>query len=283
VRSETEDPRLVLTGEEGGGGNSVAEYLVRHGVLGRLLELFFEHHWNNTLHGLVESLVHYILDTEDIGTDDEDEDDMEVEEEPTSSVTILRNDLFGKADLLGRLQDAYALNDTAVKQEPRDGRLGFMGHLIRICGELRDVHNWTRLKRKLSQAQVLSQERLDRWETFMKGEAAKELTRQQILLGGHRPGVDTDEDDNVDNLQYAFPNPLSLNPNNFIGQDGEGDDDEDDDEFFDWGGQGASSEIQSYDYDSDEDDEAGANFNADFGSLAVDGTEDTKSSEEVGS
>lgn len=267
VRSETEDYRLV--GKGGDGGNSVAGHLVKHGVLGKLLELFFECHWNNMLHGLVENLVHTILDTMDDGTEEDEEHEDEEEEVPTS-ITILRNDLFGKANLLGRLQDAYAMNEEAVKREPRDGRLGFMGHLIRICGELRECHNvWTKLKKKLTKAQVLPPERLAQWEAFMKGDAAKELERQQILLGGHRPGMDDEDDEGLAESFQMF-NTLNLNPNNYLGHEGEGDDDDDDDEFFDWGGAGPASENLSYDYDSDEEDETNATFNADFGNMGAD-------------
>ena len=227
VRSEVEDPRLVLEGEvlaaaeaeataaaaaaaaaaanggaagdaedgkedegaseEGDCGtvsgtvmtfSSVGAALVEHGVMGRLLECFFTYHWQSSLHAMVESLVHTILDSEEASSPEEGEEESETDTWTGRlvSVTVLRRDLFGAAGVLGRLEAAYEANTVATTPKTpaaRNGRLGYMGHLIRICAVLNEA--WPALKPRLEKLAWVPAEAMAKWEAFLFRDIAKEL------------------------------------------------------------------------------------------------------------
>jgi hypothetical protein len=200
-----------------------------------VLDVFAQYHWNNLLHGLVEGVVHTVLDVS--------------EQEESTSLLQLRKHLFGSANLLLRIIELFTKNNEAVSQ-PKGTRLGFMGHLIRITSVIRSYPS-------SSLAHLgMTAENIKLWEQFLENVYKQEVSTQQIVLGGHRPGVppasDPEENQDVDGLQIegilesedAFRSPY---------QSGEFDDDDDDDDFFNWESRDARDQIEGIDSDDSDD------------------------------
>lgn len=201
-----------------------------------ILDIFALYHWNNLLHGLVEGVVHTVLDVS--------------EQEESASLLQLRKHLFGSANLLPRIIDLFTKNSEAVLL-PKGTRLGFMGHLIRITSVIRASYPSSSLAHL-----GMSTDNITKWENFLEVVYKQEVNTQQVVLGGHRPGVppasDPEENQDVDGLQLdgmlesedAFRNPY---------QSGEFDDDDDDDDFFNWESRDARDQLEGIDSDDSDD------------------------------
>jgi len=162
----------------------IANTLASASAFVHMLDIFSHYHWNNLLHGLVEGVVHTVLDMS--------------ESEESASLLQLRRHLFGDANLLPRIMTLFVRNAEAV-QQPKGTRLGFMGHLIRISSVLRASYPSSSLTNL-----GMTADKVELWEQFLDTTYKQEVIIQHTVLGGHRPGVPpTDHDDNqdVDGLQ----------------------------------------------------------------------------------
>jgi hypothetical protein len=206
------------------------------------------------LHGLVEGVVHSILDM----TSQESGEPLG---DAAQQMQLLRKNLFGEADLLERINNAFA---TTKKAEvlPKGGRLGYMGHVLRICDAL--VESFPAAS--LSEFGV-SEEKLSMWQGLVNGQISEELQTQQVLLGGHRPGAFRQEEEYPSDKMLAshqfnmleqgsFLDHTSYDTSNHDDNDDDDDDDDDDDEddaFFNWEHTG-QIEVNSSDSDEYEND-----------------------------
>jgi len=215
---------------------AIATTIANANAFASILDVFAEYPYNNLLHGLVEGVIHTVLDIPD-----------QEETMGSPACILLRKNLFGNANLLTRIVDLFGRNAEALTQR-KGTRLGFMGHLIRMTSVLRASYAPSTLAHL-----GVSVEGINKWEQFLDTVFKPEIITQQIVLGGHRPGVppaasEADDSQDVDGLQLegmlenddAFRNPY---------QTGQFDDDDDDD-LFNWD----SRDPQLGEVDSDDDD-----------------------------
>jgi hypothetical protein len=177
------------------------------------------------LHGLVESIVHCVLDV-DVMPDEEASPHQ-------PGFEALKADMFNpaKGDILTKILAAYKASEEQAKLA-KHGRLGFMGHLIRICAGISDMAP----PQQLSEWGV-SETQLADWLDLCDKQLAADITAQQTILGGQRPGGFGQEDD-FDGLDYSpaldeslqFSDAM-LNNSTFLDSGGL----DDDDDFFNWG------------------------------------------------
>jgi hypothetical protein len=138
--------------------NLVCPNLVQLDILSRVLDLFFQYHWNNLLHGFCEAMVHTVLD----------------QSNPTSR--MLQQALLGSGRALRRFVDGYTANARAVAS-PKGGRLGYMGHLIRICQTFRGLED-----QELA-AMGACEDDLVAWRALAWGELEGDIQLQQHGCG----------------------------------------------------------------------------------------------------
>ena len=139
-------------------------------VLSLMLESFFLYPWNNMLHGLVESIVRTVLDSES---------------------EVLRHSLFTDGQLVDRFVAAYERSER--EQSEKGGyRLGYMGHLLRTSMAIEDVARKSDDTRK-----QLFGPHADKWSAFVNEQLERENEKQKVVA----PFVGQDEDI-LDGLQF---------------------------------------------------------------------------------
>jgi hypothetical protein len=129
-------------------------------VISYIIDLFFKFEWNNMLHGLVESIIRTILDTDSL---------------------ILKQSCFVSGRLVDRVLEAYAKNAEAVKAK-KGCRLGYMGHVVRLCGAIAYV-----LDRDVKLKQQLLGEQIKEWDAFVAGPLHQDNESHNAVLAGGAP------------------------------------------------------------------------------------------------
>ena len=156
-------------------------------VLALMLESFFLYPWNNMLHGLVESIVRTVLD---------------------SDSDVLRHALFVDGELVDRFVSAYERSEKEAK-EKGGYRLGYMGHLLRTSMAIEDQARKSDDARK----QLLG-DNAERWNAFVADQLEKENEKQKVVapfVGG--------EEDILDGLQFDIAG-MSTDVNPYLSGDG---------------------------------------------------------------
>lgn len=112
----------------------VTDILVQTNAFSYVLDLFFQYPWNNMLHGLGEGIIHTVMDSanDDSQGEGEMENAADAKQAPNSLMLRLNQALFVETDLLARIMKGFELNNEALSV-PKGCRLGYMGHLLRIC------------------------------------------------------------------------------------------------------------------------------------------------------
>lgn len=196
--------------------------LIANNCFSFVLDMCFQFPWNNMLHGLVESIVHTILD--DVPPPDEPDE----AHPPKPGFEKLKADMFkpDKGGILAKLRAGYLASEKAAMADTKKGcRLGFMGHLIRICVGISDV-----CLPEMMEAWGVSKEEVADWVQLCDGKLSMDIAKQQIVLGGVRPGAYLPQEEDLDGLE--FNDGLVLTNNSpFLDQSGG----QDDDDFFNWG------------------------------------------------
>ena len=141
-------------------------------VLSLMLESFFLYPWNNMLHGLVESIVRTVLDSES---------------------EVLRHSLFVDGELVDRFVAAYERSERE-STEKGGYRLGYMGHLLRTSMAIEDVARKSDETRK-----ALLGDQSEKWTQFVNNQLEKENEKQKVVA----PFVGGDEDI-LDGLQFEL-------------------------------------------------------------------------------
>lgn len=229
----------------------VYDALVKHNVLLGVFEMFFAFHWNNMLHGVVESMILTILGNstiEEVGEDGTTRIVYQDEHEGTDSIvartelyTILKKNLFQSAFLVRHICSAFARNAEAQKAT-KGFRLGYMGHLLRIGVAITSCCSDSNLKEW-----GVPQEDIEAWNALKEGQLAHDVEEQETVLGGYRPGEmeeEEEDDDLVETLQfgdvslddqvdenelYEWENTIDTNdPLDALGGDNSSDDSDDD-------------------------------------------------------
>jgi len=125
------------------------------------LDLFFQYEWNNMLHGLVESIIRTILESES---------------------GVLKQSLFVDGKFVDCVLKAYAKNSTSQNQK-YGFRLGYMGHLVRTCGAIAYIFQQdAKTKAILGDASKIKE-----WDDFVSGPLARDNESHNAMLGGHMP------------------------------------------------------------------------------------------------
>ena len=154
-------------------------------VLALMLESFFLYPWNNMLHGLVESIVRTVLD---------------------SDSDVLRQALFVDGELVERFVRAYERSEREAAEKGKY-RLGYMGHLLRTSMAIEDVARKSDEVRK----QLLG-ECVEQWNAFVSDQLEKENEKQKVVapfVGG--------EEDILDGLQFDIAGMSSTEANPYLG------------------------------------------------------------------
>jgi len=112
------------------------------------------------LHGLVESIIRTILDTDSL---------------------VLKQSCFADGKLVTRVLDAYSKNAQNVKGK-KACRLGYMGHLVRLCGAIAYV-----LDRDLKLKEILLGEQQKEWDAFVAGPLHQDNESHNAVLAGGAP------------------------------------------------------------------------------------------------
>jgi len=153
----------------------VNKELARLQVISFIMDLFFHYEWNNMLHGLVESIIRTILDTDSL---------------------VLKQSCFHDGKLSQRVFDAYSKNAEHVKKR-RGCRLGYMGHLVRLCSAIAYV-----LDRDVKLKQTLLGEQEKDWDAFVSGPLHQDNETHNAVLAGGAPNFPTETEDPQHN-QFA--------------------------------------------------------------------------------
>ena len=153
-------------------------------VLSLMLESFFLYPWNNMLHGLVESIVRTVLDSES---------------------DVLRHSLFVDGELVDRFVAAYERSDKESR-EKGGYRLGYMGHLLRTAMAIEDV-----ARKSEEQRDALFGDKSDKWTAFVNDQLEKENEKQKVVA----PFVGGDEDI-LDGLQFDLAG-MNTDVNQYMG------------------------------------------------------------------
>lgn len=120
-------------------------------VLSLMLDALFDYPWNNMLHGLIESIVRTVLESES---------------------PVLRKALFEDTNLTDRFIDAYHRGEAAGAKQG-GYRLGYMGHLIRTAMAVEET------ARKSDELRAEMHCDSERWMSFVSVELEREHTKQQ--------------------------------------------------------------------------------------------------------
>jgi len=197
--------------------DTIPKTIIQTNALGVIFELFLLSPWNNLLHGLVEGMIHTILDAH--------------EEPCETNLTSLRKHLFSSLNLLSQLIDTCKRNTEAMAL-PKGSRLGFMGHILRLSATIQDTYP-TDAMMMLG----VKEEEIKKWELFLAGPFREEFQRQQVVLGGKRPMKGSqqteEEEQDLDGLKLdSMLTPVeqfTYDTSQFHEED-----EEEDDEFFNW-------------------------------------------------
>jgi len=157
------------------------EVLSRLGIIPTILDLFFTYHWNNMLHGLVESIIRCVLDM-DSG--------------------LLKTAIFHQGRFFDRVFAAFKFNDLECAKKKNGHRLGYMGHLIRTCNAIALIS-----QRDPSLATYYGgPAKIKAWDAFIYGTLAKENEVQQTILGGTQasPYQEASDDDEAGDGQDPY-------------------------------------------------------------------------------
>lgn len=248
----------------------VNEALVEAKVLIGVFDMFFSYHWNNMLHGLVESMIHTVLDDNEYENDEDEMDRAKMRSLSAEIYLILKKNMFGEASLMKRIIGAFDANSENIKGE-KDGRLGFMGHMIRICASISRYSDDTLMSWNMPK------EDIEAWHQLREGRLKDDIDEQQKVLGGHRPGGFEEEEEEDEGVELHDISDMVLEEQGdiaFLDNSGI----YDDDQFYDWenddgdditGGVGGTNS-------SDEDDDGGLmtyNDDDDQFSAGIDSTE----------
>jgi hypothetical protein len=175
---------------------SVNEALADLDVLSLLLEAFFRYPWNNMLHGLVESIIRTVLD---------------------SDSKVLMAALFDKAQLVQKFIAAYdagdeqneinnnidanklerstkanpsKLQNNSVTTSKQIYRAGYMGYLLRTSWA---IEEFCRLSEEQRVAVLGSEENISAWNSFVSTKLERENDKQKIcvpLVGENNDDMD---------------------------------------------------------------------------------------------
>jgi len=219
--------------------SQVYNALVEHKVLVGVFDMFFRYEWNNMLHGVVENMVLTILGNstfdEDSG-DDGDGGESKSMYKTGELYNILKKDAFQAAFLLRHICEAFKKNIKA-ENEKKGFRLGFMGHLLRICVAICTCCNDDMLS-----SWGIPKEDILAWKELKEGQLAKDIEEREKVLGGYRPGgvEDDDDEDLINSLQFGD---VSL------------DDQDDTTELYDWDQTEADDQLGDDNSSDDSDDD----------------------------
>lgn len=227
---------------------TITEMLIQSKAFTAVLSVFASYPWNNLLHGLVEGIIHTLLDIPQ-----ENEEPIE-EPSQTTSLALLRKHLFGTSNLLSWITEIFKQNEEFVKQA-KNCRLGCMGHLMRITAAIQEAYPISVLAELGVNAQEVKQ-----WESFLDGTFKEDYQIQAVILGGHRPvppaaGANNFLAPTGEMDDQNSPYGGILGDNNFLDfkniSQYDPDDDDDDDDFFNWEPRGGLVNNDSDDSDDD--------------------------------
>jgi len=185
----------------------VYDALVQHKVISGVFEMFFKYHWNNMMHGVVESMILTILGNSADEVDDEgnklyqgeDEEFNRACDERIALYTILKKNMFQPGSLIKHICQAFITNGESEKRR-KGFRLGFMGHLLRICVAIVSCCSDSMLL-----LWGVPTEDVEAWNRLKEGQLAYDVEEQEKVLGGYHPGGVDEEDDEdiIDTLQFG--------------------------------------------------------------------------------
>jgi len=197
------------------------------------------------LHGLVESIIRTILDTDSL---------------------VLKQSTFIDGRLVDRVLEAYIRNKEAMKQR-KGCRLGYMGHIVRLCGAIAYV-----LDRDMKLKQQLLQEKVKEWDNFVAGDLHQDNEAHNAVLAGGAPSFpqETEEQQQQQQQQQAAYNSQYASESSRTGVTQNPPTDEEDIDPFD--GDDAFNSSATYGLPSREDEEwnhdsSGVQFQTDWPDL----------------
>ncbi|KIJ44266.1 hypothetical protein M422DRAFT_252275 [Sphaerobolus stellatus SS14] len=150
-------------------GDVLKQRFMEAGILGSLLDLFFQFPWNNFLHGTVYDLVHQVLTGR-------------VDSGLNRAMIV---SLFRDAKLFHRIVDGHDENDRR-SQQPKSVRLGYMGHLTLISEDIIAAleHYPEDLATELRYFAPQPE-----WDHYVDGGYKETKKRDTSLLGGGKPVI----------------------------------------------------------------------------------------------
>jgi len=143
--------------------------IMKAGIIGSCLELFFTHIWNNFLHSTVEQMISQILEGEN---------------------EALKIHLLKDAGLLDRICQASKANEEDMAK-PKGIRRGYMGHITAIS---MNIVNTAAIVPAVDKALQESED----WKAFVKGALATTRERESKIIGGYMPTDFNPDEDEID-------------------------------------------------------------------------------------
>ncbi|THV04000.1 SAPS-domain-containing protein [Dendrothele bispora CBS 962.96] len=168
-RGKVEKDKTEIGNEEVLPGERLKERFLELGVLEMLLDLFFEFPWNNFLHNAVYDIFHQILTGNIDGGYNRE----------------LCVSLFRDARLMHRIVEAQRKNDEEVSK-PKGVRLGYMGHLTLMAGDV--ITALERFPPDL-RLQIMQYTPNPGWDEYVTGRYNETKIRNTASLGGGKPVV----------------------------------------------------------------------------------------------
>lgn len=193
--------------------SSIDTEIMKQGVIGSCLDLFFTHQWNNFLHSFVEQIISQILEGEN---------------------EVLKIHLLRDAGLLDKICQASKENEEEMTK-PKGVRRGYMGHITSISINIMNTASVVPAVEK-----VLSEH--EEWIKYSKGALASTRERESKIIGGYMPTDFNADDDDLDeqnegDLNYDTSGQSRENYNSYdgfgISEEEEEDEDEEDEEAND--------------------------------------------------
>jgi len=149
--------------------SSIDTEIMKQGIIGSCLDLFFTHQWNNFLHSFVEQIVSQILEGEN---------------------EALKIHLLKDAGLLDKICQASKENEEEMAK-PKGVRKGYMGHITSISINIMNTASVVPAVEK-----VLSEH--EEWVKYSKGALASTRERESKIIGGYMPTDFNADDDDLD-------------------------------------------------------------------------------------
>ncbi|KAF8801647.1 SAPS-domain-containing protein [Phlegmacium glaucopus] len=150
-------------------GEYMKKRLLDEGVVGMIVDLFFQYPWNNFLHSAVYDFLHQVLTGRvDSGYNRE-----------------LVISLFRDAKILHRIIEGQARND-AESSKPKGVRLGYMGHLMLISEDV--ITALARFPPDLRLI-IIQYAPEPEWDQYVTGRYNETKEEDARLLGGGKPVV----------------------------------------------------------------------------------------------